>query len=75
MADHCRWEEHADLRADRVREDACRVRKGNAPQNLAALRRIALNLLRREQTAKCSIRAKRLKAAWDNDYLLKVLLC
>jgi len=56
------------------REDACRVRKDNAPQNLAALRRIALNLLRGEQTAKCSIRAKRLKAGWDNDYLSKVLM-
>ena len=55
-------------------EDASRVRKGNAPQNLAVLRRIALNLLRRERTAKCSIRAKRLKAGWDNDYLLKVLI-
>jgi predicted transposase YbfD/YdcC len=56
------------------REDTCRVRKGNAPQNLAALRRIALNLLRGEKTAKCSIRAKRLKAGWDNDYLLRVLM-
>jgi hypothetical protein len=36
------------------------------------LRHIALNLLRREDTAKISIRAKRKKAGWDNDYLLKV---
>jgi predicted transposase YbfD/YdcC len=55
------------------REDDCRVRKGNGPQNFAVLRHIALNLLRRESTAKCSIRAKRLKAGWDHDYLLKVL--
>jgi predicted transposase YbfD/YdcC len=55
------------------REDESRVRKGNGPQNFAVLRHIALNLLRREDTAKISIRAKRKKAGWDNDYLLKVL--
>jgi len=56
------------------REDESRVRKGNGPQNFAVLRHIALNLLKREDTAKISIRAKRKKAGWDNDYLLKVLI-
>jgi len=55
------------------REDESRVRKGNGPETFAVLRHIALNLLRREDTAKISIRAKRKKAGWDNDYLLKVL--
>jgi len=55
------------------REDDCRVRKGNGAQDFAVLRHIALNLLRREKTTKRSIRAKRLKAGWDNAYLLKVL--
>jgi predicted transposase YbfD/YdcC len=55
------------------REDESRVRKGNGPENFAVLRHIALNLLRREDTANISIRAKRKKAGWDNDYLLKVL--
>lgn len=55
------------------REDDCRVRKGNGAQNFAVLRHIALNPLRREKTTKRSIRAKRLKAGWDNAYLLKVL--
>lgn len=55
------------------REDDCRVRKGNGAQNFAVLRHIALNLLRREKTTKRSIRARRLKAGWDNAYLLKVL--
>lgn len=55
------------------REDDSRVRKGDGPQNMAVLRHIALNLLRQEDTAKISIRAKRKKAGWDNDYLLKVL--
>ena len=55
------------------REDDCRIRTGNAAQNFAVFRHIALNLLRQEKTAKRSIRAKRLKAGWDHDYLLKVL--
>lgn len=56
------------------REDDSRVRKGDGPENMAALRHIALNLLRLEDTPKISIRAKRKKAGWDNNYLLKVLL-
>lgn len=55
------------------REDDCRVRVGYGPENLTLLRHIALNLLAREQTAKRGINGKRLKAAWDTDYLLKVL--
>ena len=54
-------------------EDQCRVRKDHAPENLAIMRRIALNLLRKETTAKCGIQAKRLQCAWDEDYFLKVL--
>jgi predicted transposase YbfD/YdcC len=55
------------------REDACRIRKGFAAENLAVIRHIALNLLRREQSLKKGIAVKRHRAGWDNDYLLKVL--
>jgi len=55
------------------REDDCRCRTGHAPQNMAILRHIALNLLRQETTAKCGVKTKRLKAGWDNRYLLKLL--
>lgn len=54
-------------------EDACRVRKGNSAEILAALRRMALNMLKRENTLKVGIAAKRKKAGWDTHYLLKVL--
>ena len=55
------------------REDDSRVRQGNADQNLAVMRHMALNLLKQEKTAKGGIKAKRLQAAWNDDYLVKVL--
>ena len=55
------------------REDESRVRTGAAAQNLAVLRRLALNLLRGERTSTVGIKAKRLKAGWDEAYLLRVL--
>ena len=55
------------------REDDCRIRSGFAPQNLAVIRHLSLNLLTQEKTAKVGIKAKRLKAGWNADYLRKVL--
>jgi len=55
------------------REDDSRIRTGNAPQNMAVIRHMALNLLKQEQSTKLSMRSKRLKAGWDEDYLAKVL--
>jgi predicted transposase YbfD/YdcC len=55
------------------REDDCRVRTDHAPQNLATLRQLALNLLRQEKTAKVGVKVRRLKAGWDLAYLEKVL--
>lgn len=55
-------------------EDQARQRKDHSAENFSRLRRIALNLLRREKTRKRGIKGKRLNAAWDHDYLLKLLV-
>ncbi|HEY7711871.1 MAG TPA: ISAs1 family transposase [Candidatus Entotheonella sp.] len=55
------------------REDDCRIRQGHGAQNLAVLRHMALNLLRREVGHKRGIKARRKRAGWDRDYLFQVL--
>lgn len=55
-------------------EDHNRTRIGNSAVNQSVLRHYALNQLRQEKTAKVGVKAKRKKAGWDNQYLVKVLL-
>lgn len=54
-------------------EDESRIRKDHAPENMAILRHIAIGLIKNENTTKGSIKVRRMKAAWDNSYMLKVL--
>ena len=54
-------------------EDASRIKKENAPENFGLLRRLALCLLKKETSSKRSIRGKRLRASWDDAYLLQVM--
>jgi predicted transposase YbfD/YdcC len=54
-------------------EDDSRVRVGNAPENLALVRKITHNLLQQEKTLKRGIKTKRRMAGWDEAYLLEVL--
>jgi predicted transposase YbfD/YdcC len=55
------------------REDQARSTLGYSGENLAVIRHLAVNLLTQEQSAKGGTHAKRLKAGWDDNYLLKVL--
>jgi len=55
------------------REDQSRARAGFAAENLATLRRLALNLLKQEKTKKRGIKGKQLNAGWDHAYLLRLL--
>ena len=54
-------------------EDKNRLRSGSAAENIALMNKIALNLLKNEKSIRLGIKNKRLKAGWDNDYMLKVL--
>lgn len=55
------------------REDQSRARAGHAAENLATLRRLALNLLTKETTKKRGIKGKQLNASWNHAYLLRLL--
>jgi len=55
-------------------EDDQRTRMGNSAANMSIIRHIALNLLKSDKTAKVGVKNKRLKAGWDNNYLMSVLL-
>jgi predicted transposase YbfD/YdcC len=56
-----------------MREDECRIRRGKAAENLAAVRHIAINLLKKETTMKGGIQRKRKHAARKTEYLSKVM--
>jgi predicted transposase YbfD/YdcC len=55
------------------REDESRHRAGHSCENLALLRKLAIGLLKQEKGSKASLKTKRLRCGWDDDYLGKVL--
>lgn len=55
------------------REDESRLRKDHGPENLALLRRLAVSLLKNEESEKTGIACKRKQAGWNDNYLLRVL--
>jgi len=55
------------------REDDSRARTRNAAQNVASLRRMALNLIKKDRSQKCSQRSKRIAAALDPEFLKHLL--
>ena len=54
-------------------EDQSRARTGHAAENLAATRRLAINLLRQDKDNKRSLKSQRLRATLDPDYLRQLL--
>ena len=55
-------------------EDACRARKDHSAENLAVIRRMALNVLRHNGPPRDSVRRRKLRAALNDDYRLRLLL-
>lgn len=54
------------------REDTSRTREGNAPQNMATVRKMAIQLLSKVED-KNSMKNRRKIAGWDDEYLIKVV--
>jgi predicted transposase YbfD/YdcC len=54
-------------------EDKCRVRTGNGAENLSIIRRVALNAIKNDKTAKVSLKIRRKQAGWDDNYALIIL--
>jgi len=55
------------------REDESRIRKDHGAENVSWLRRLAITLIKHNQTRKASIRQKRLRAGYDFEFLLEIL--
>jgi predicted transposase YbfD/YdcC len=53
-------------------DDASRIRKGNAPTIMTAIRHLCMNLFDQEPSA-LSLAKKRRKAAWNDDFRAKVV--
>ena len=57
-----------------MNEDQSRIRKDHAPENMARLRRLALNLIKKTKPRKASVRGSIKKAGWDNSFLEAILV-
>jgi predicted transposase YbfD/YdcC len=54
-------------------EDQSHKRAGHAAENFALITRIVLNVLKTDKTTKISMKNKRHKAGWDNNYIIQLL--
>jgi predicted transposase YbfD/YdcC len=55
------------------REDDSRVRDRTAARNFALVRKIALNLVAGDRSTRTSLRGRRKKAAWNDNYMLQII--
>lgn len=71
---HCKVENGLHWQLDvSFDEGHQRSRSIHAPTNLALLNKLVLNTLKHEKSVKVGVKNKRLKAGWDDQYLLKLL--
>lgn len=56
-----------------MHEDACRIRKDHAPENMSLVRHLCLNLLRQDPESKVGVKNRRHRAGWDMAYLEQIL--
>lgn len=69
---HWRLENSLHWLLDVINEDASRIRLGYGAENLGLLRRLSVNLLKREPS-KMSLKMKRYPASMNNDFMVKIL--
>ena len=55
------------------KEDYCRLRTGNGAENMNIIRKIAINKMKADTSDKCSLKGKKKKCAWDDNYAAKIL--
>lgn len=55
-------------------EDQSRIRAGYAAENIAAIRKIAINVIKKSTSRKGGVKAKRKQAGWDDQYMQEILL-
>jgi predicted transposase YbfD/YdcC len=72
----CHW--HIENRLHWVldvvfRDDLCRLRTGHGPHNMAVVRHMAVNLVRRASSGRQSLKVRRKRAAWNVTYLERLL--
>lgn len=67
IENHLHW--HLDVT---FKEDSCRARKGNAPENLATLRKLALQIITEHKDI-LSLKKRRVKAAFNIEYLKQLI--
>ena len=54
-------------------EDKARNRKDHSAANMTIIRHMSVNIVKNDKSSKASIRGRRLKAGWDDNYLLKLI--
>jgi predicted transposase YbfD/YdcC len=55
------------------REDFCRLRAGNGAENMNIIRKIAINKMKADKSSKESMKVKKKRCGWEDNYAAKIL--